>query len=133
MEKKICHCGLDPQSPARGIPYDAHRVLCGANAYDVKYYFNDHFSSLPAAIQAELKILCVLFTEEVGGIFTIGFADDGEVILETVSEADDFYYDEVSSALMIGKVRETRQELFRSLKLYYCTFFTPPDRHPAMF
>ena len=100
-----------------------HSVLCGANAYDVKYYFNDRFSSLPAAIQAELKILCVLFTEEVGGIFSISFADDGEVILETASEADDFYYDEVSSALMIGKVRETRQELFRSLKLYYCTFF----------
>lgn len=47
----------------------ARTVLCGANAYDKKYYFNKQFEKLPQSIQEELHIICVLFTEEVGGIF----------------------------------------------------------------
>ena len=42
-------------------------VLCGASAYEQKYYLNGAFKSLPSGIQDELKILCVLFTEDVGG------------------------------------------------------------------
>ena len=29
-------------------------VLCGANAYEKKYYFNEDFSALPQSIQDEL-------------------------------------------------------------------------------
>lgn len=97
-------------------------VLCGANAYETKYHFNEQFSGLPSAIRDELKILCVLFTEEVGGIFTIWFAADGTIALETEYEECDFYYDEVSSGLMIREVRKKRQELFSALELYYQTF-----------
>ena len=42
-------------------------VLCGANAYDMKYYFNPAFNGIPDSIKDELHIICVLFTEEVGG------------------------------------------------------------------
>ena len=48
-------------------------VLCGANAYEQKYYFNPRFSKIPQSVQDELHIICVLFTREVGGIFTIVF------------------------------------------------------------
>ena len=48
-------------------------VLCGANAYEMKYYFNEQFNGIPESIKKELNIICVLYTEEVGGIFTIGF------------------------------------------------------------
>ena len=48
-------------------------VLCGANAYEKKYYFNQEFDKLPQSIKDELHIICVLFTEEVGGVFTISF------------------------------------------------------------
>lgn len=34
-------------------------VLCGANAYEQKYYFNEAFKALPESIQEELHILCV--------------------------------------------------------------------------
>ena len=46
-------------------------VLCGANAYEQKYYFNEKFSRIPESIKEELHIICVLFTEEVGGVFTV--------------------------------------------------------------
>ena len=94
-------------------------VLCGANAYDKKYYFNKQFERIPESIQNELHILCVLFTEEVGGIFTIVFEPDGGVSLETDAEENDVYYDEISSGLMVGEVRRKRKELFRPLSLYY--------------
>lgn len=94
-------------------------VLCGANAYDRKYYFNRKFEKLPKSIQDDLHIICVLFTEEVGGILTISFEEDGEICLETRTDESDITYDEVSSGLLIGQIRKNRAELFESLKAYY--------------
>ncbi|MBR1478326.1 MAG: hypothetical protein IJ608_10240 [Lachnospiraceae bacterium] len=94
-------------------------VLCGANAYERKYYFNEQFKSIPDSIKDDLHIICVLFTEEVGGVFTIAFEEDGEIVMETDAEEDDIYYDEVSSGLLVAEIRRNRQELFESLSLYY--------------
>ncbi len=97
-------------------------VLCGANAYEQKYYFNEQFAAIPDSIKEELHIICVLFTEEVGGIFTIVFEEDGSVSLETDAKEDDFLYDEISSGLMIREIRRNRQEMLESLSLYYRVF-----------
>ena len=94
-------------------------VLCGANAYEQKYYFNDRFKAIPQSIKDELHIICVLFTEEVGGIFTLVFDEDGILNMETNAEETDIYYDEIGSGLLINKIRQTRQELFESLSMYY--------------
>ena len=102
-------------------------VLCGASAYEMKYYFNEQFNGIPESVKDELHILCVLFTEEVGGIFTIAFEEDGSVVLETNADDDDIYYDEVSSGLMVAEVRRKRQELFESLQLYYRVFVLKED------
>ncbi len=99
---------------------DEHRiVLCGANAYEQKYYFNEKFNKLPQSIKDELHIICVLFTEEVGGLFYIVFEDDGSISLVTNADEDDIYYDEVSSGLLVSEIRRSRQELFESLSIYY--------------
>ncbi len=98
---------------------DGRVVLCGANAYEQKYYFNKKFSKIPESIQKELNIICVLFTEEVGGLFYIVFDEDGSVSLETNADDDDIYYDEISSGLLIGEIRRTRSELLESLSIYY--------------
>ncbi len=97
-------------------------VLCGANAYEQKYYFNQDFKKLPKSVQDELHIMCVLFTEEVGGIFTIAFDPDGNVLLNTESAEDDIYYDEIGSGLLIGEVRRKRVALFETLEMFYRTF-----------
>lgn len=94
-------------------------VLCGANAYDKKYYFNEKFKGIPESIQQELHVICVLFTEEVGGIFTIEFEKDGSVALRTEYAPEDYLYDEIGSGLLVGEIRRKRQELFESLGLYY--------------
>jgi len=102
-------------------------VLCGANAYEQKYYFNEQFNGIPESIKEELHIICVLFTEEVGGIFTIVFEEDGTLSLETNADENDFYYDEISSGLLVGEIRRKRQELLESLSLYYRVFILKED------
>lgn len=94
-------------------------VLCGANAYEKKYYFNQAFSGLPISIQDELHIICVLFTEEIGGVFMISFDENGELLLETDADEDDILYDEIGSGLLVREIRRKRQDLFNSLSLYY--------------
>ena len=94
-------------------------VLCGANAYDKKYYFNQNFDKIPDGIKDELHIICVLFTEEVGGIITLAFDEEGTLVIETNAADEDFYYDEISSGLLVREIRRKKQELFESLSLYY--------------
>jgi len=106
---------------------DKRMVLCGANAYEQKYYFNRQFEGIPQSIKDELHVICVLFTEEVGGIITIVFEEDGNLSLETAAASDDFYYDEISSGLLIGEIRRKRQELLESVSLYYRVFVLKED------
>lgn len=102
-----------------GRTEDGRMLQCGANSYEQKYYFNPDFNKLPQSVQDELHIICVLYTEEVGGIFTILFEPDGGVTLETTAAEEDFLYDEVSSGLLLGEIRRKRRELLESLSLYY--------------
>ena len=94
-------------------------VLCGASAYQQKYYFNEQFKAIPQSIKDELRIICVLFTEEVGGTFSLVFDEEGNLNIETDAEENDIYYDEIGSALLVKKVMQTRQDLFESLSMYY--------------
>lgn len=94
-------------------------VICGANAYEGKYFLDPRFTKIPDDIKKELKIICVLFTEEVGGIITIGFDEEGELEIMTQSSPDDYMYDDIASGLLVSKIRATRQDLFEALNLFY--------------
>lgn len=102
-------------------------VLCGANAYEQKYYFNEQFKALPESIRNELHIICVLFTEEVGGVFTIVFEPDGTLAFETDAAEEDILYDEISSGLLVQEIKKNRQEMLESLELYYRVFILHED------
>ncbi len=106
---------------------DAKIVLCGASAYEKKYYFNEQFKALPESIKEELHIICVLFTEEVGGVFTVVFDEEGQIALETDAYDEDVLYDDISSGLLVNEIRRKRQELFQSLELYYRVFILKED------
>lgn len=101
---------------------DKRVVLCGANSYEQKYYFNKDFALIPEEIQNEIHIICVLFTEDVGGIFTMVFDEEGHLQLETQVDDADYLYDEIGSRLLIDKITKTKQELFASLEMFYKVF-----------
>ena len=94
-------------------------VLCGASAYNKKFYLNEDFKGLPEQIKNELKIMCVLFTEDVGGILTLVFDEDGKLLLETSADEGDLLYDEIGSELKIRQLQQTKQELLEALQMYY--------------
>ena len=103
--------------------FNEKMVLCGANAYDKKYYLNEQFSNLPEQIKQELQIMCVLFTEDVGGILTLEFAQDGTLEFKTEALEADARYDEIGSALKIKQIQREKQDLLEALQLYYRVFF----------
>ena len=94
-------------------------VLCGANSYDENYYLNAAFDKMPRQIKDELKILCVLFVHNVGGILLLEFNEEGSLEIRTEALENDFSYDEIGAALKVKELQRTQQELFRSIELYY--------------
>ena len=99
--------------------YDDKVVLCGANSYNEKYYLNPDFEGLPDHVKDELKIMCVLYTNDVGGVLTLEFNEDGELCFHTEAEENDFSYDEIGSVLKIRELQRSKAELLESLELYY--------------
>ena len=103
--------------------YQKNVVLCACSSYEQKYYFNEDFSGLPKAVKDELKIMCVLYTEEAGGILTLEFDGSGSLLLQVSANEEDILFDEISSGLKIKEIQQSKQELLESLELYYRTFF----------
>ena len=107
--------------------YDEETVLCGASAYTKKYYLNDIFDGLPEGIKEELKIMCVLYTEEVGGTIQLVFDEDGALEICADAEEEDILFDEIGSALKVKAMRREKGELFEALEMYYRIFNCSAD------
>ena len=98
-------------------------VLCAASAYEKKFYLNPEFDALPESIKEELQIMCVLYTEDVGGILMLVFDGDGSLELKVDHEENDFAFDEIGSVLKIKQLQQTKRELFESLELFFKVFY----------
>lgn len=107
--------------------YQENVVLCGASSYEQKFYFNQDFQSLPEQIRQELQIMCVLFTEDVGGVLTLEFTESGELEFKVESLEADAFFDEIGSALKIKQIQREKRELLEALELYYRVFFLGED------
>ena len=103
--------------------YQDRVVLCGANSYEEEYYLNPDFDQLPQSIKDELKIMCVLYVHDVGGILTLVFEDDGSLQLEVTSEEFDPTFDDIGSQLKIKEIQREKQELLEALQIFYKVFF----------
>jgi hypothetical protein len=86
---------------------------------------NPDFDNLPQHIKDELKIMCVLYVHDVGGILTLVFEENGELEFEVTSAEGDPMFDEIGSRLKIKEIQtdEKKQELLTQLQLYYKVFF----------
>lgn len=102
---------------------EERNILCASSKYEEKYYLNPEFDGLPQGIKDELQAMCVLFTEDIGGILTLEFDDDANLQFVTMSDESDILYDEIGSVLKIKQLRNTRQELLESLEMYYKIIF----------
>lgn len=103
--------------------YQEEVVLCGSSAYNKKYYLSEDFEGLPQGIQDELKIMCVLYTEDVGGTLELVFDEEGKLSFRTDADEGDLLYDEIGSVLKIKQLQRDKRELFEALELYFRVFF----------
>ena len=106
-----------------GYDFDLTRsdstVLCGASSYVQKYYFNEKFKMLPDEIKNELKIMCVSFTEEAGGILTLEFDKSGTLNFCVRVDDGDFSFDDIESGMKISSYQRKKEELLTQLELFY--------------
>ena len=103
--------------------FDEEVVLCASSAYEKKFYLNEEFSRLPEDIKNELKIMCVLFTEEVGGILELVFDEEGNLLFRTDADENDLLYDDIACGMLIKKMQYEKRELLESLEMFYRVFF----------
>ena len=102
---------------------DEEMVLCAASSYEQKYYLNPVFESLPEAVKQELQIMCVLYTADVGGVLLLVFDENGNLELKVEHNEGDFSFDEIGSVLKIKELQDTKEELFKSLEMFYKVFY----------
>lgn len=102
-------------------------VLCGCSSYEEKFYLDKRFNGLPEAIKEELKIMCVLYTADVGGILTMEFDEDGSLIFHVSADEGDLLFDDIGSGLKMKQIQEEKKELFEALELYYRAFILKED------
>lgn len=103
--------------------YQEEIVLCGASAYNKKYYLSEDFEGLPQGIQEELKIMCVLYAEDIGGTLELVFDEEGNLNFRTDAAEGDLLYDEIGSVLKIKQLQKDKKELLESLEMYFKVFF----------
>ena len=92
-------------------------------SYEKKYYFNPDFDKLPDDVKNELKIMCVLFTEEVGGILDMEFDEEGNLLFKSSADEGDLLYDEIACGMLVKKYQYEKRELLESLEMFFKVFF----------
>lgn len=95
------------------------RILCGASYYEQKFYLNPVYEKLPQQVKDELKIMCVMFVDEVSGIIMLEFDEEGNLRIVVTSKENDFYFDEIGSGLKVRQLQNEKRELFEQLEEYY--------------
>lgn len=96
-------------------------VLCGANSYTRKYYFNPAFKLLPDSVKKELQIMCVTFTESAGGQITLEFDHLGNLKFKVAADDADYLFDEIESGMLISSFQRKKRELLEEIELFYKT------------
>ena len=97
-------------------------TLCGASSYTKKYYLDPQFDRLPQDVKDGLKIMCVTFTEDVGGILTVEFGDDKrpKFVVRVADNDDSVREQDVDGA--ISKLQEDKESLMEKLGIFYRVF-----------
>ena len=103
--------------------FDENVVLWVSNSYEKKYYFNPDLDKLPDDVKNELKIMCVLFTEEVGGILDMEFDEEGNLLFKSSADEGDLLYDEIACGMLVKKYQYEKRELLESLEMFFKVFF----------
>ena len=71
--------------------------------------------------------MCVLFTEDVGGILKLFFTEEGTLEIQTEYEEGDLLYDDIGSVLKVKQIQNEKRELLESLEMFFKVFYLGLD------
>ncbi|MDO4439057.1 MAG: DUF6145 family protein [Eubacteriales bacterium] len=87
-------------------------ILCAANAVNMMFYFNEEkYGILPQDVKDELKVICVLYCSDVGGMISLSFDESYKLIITTMEPID-----EIGAELKVKKIQSEKAELFEKLE-----------------
>ena len=86
----------------------------------------------PESIRQELQIMCVLFTEDIGGVLMLEFTPEGNLEFKVEADEGDYLFDEIGSELKIRQYQREKRELLESLEMFYKVFFLGMDREALL-
>ena len=67
--------------------------------------------------------MCVLYTEDIGGIISLVFDEDGSLMFEVSSKEEDLLFDDIGSVLKVKQLKQEKQDLLEALEMYYRVVF----------
>lgn len=82
---------------------------------------------MPESVKDELKAMCVIFTEDIGGILTLEYNEEGELEFKVRTDEQDYLFDEIGCGLRIKDLQIKKRELLEALELYYKAFVLGED------
>ena len=94
-------------------------TLDGRDEDDIRLRDGGSIRRLSRVFQDQLHIICVLFTEDIGGIILFEFDKDGKLSIRTEAKASDYDYDEIGAALEVKEIQKQRRDMMNGLELYY--------------
>ena len=74
-----------------------------------------------------MQVMCVLFTEDVGGVLTLEFSPEGVLEFKVQVDEQDYLFDEIGSELKIREYQREKRELLEALEMFYRVFFMGID------
>lgn len=95
------------------------KIIVAASAYEEKYFISPDFKGLPEQVLEDLKRIAVHFVSDVGGTFSFGFHEDGEVFMEAEAEESDLLYDDIGSRINLRRIEKEYDELLQGLTTWY--------------
>ena len=98
-------------------------MYCAERVRTIRSFINENFKNLPDEITSELKVMCVLFCADIGGILQLIYDEDGNLEFRTTYNEDDLLYDEIGSGLKIKELRRKHADLLEALEMYYKVMF----------
>ena len=71
--------------------------------------------------------MCVLFTEDIGGILTLEYDEDGTLNFNVIYDEGDLLFDEIGCGLKIKQLQTDKRDLLEALQMYYKVFVLGED------
>lgn len=101
---------------------DKQLIVC-ISAFEHKYFYNPEFEDIPSEIKQELVEATAHIAEQVNGIISVGFYQNGTVYIEQTLQ-DNILVDEIGADLEIKRFQKEKKELIKSLTMWYMVYRT---------